>query len=151
MIAIYNILGDDANNLSNSTLRRKLFEGAMEDECEQSDEENENNPDTPVNDLENCNDKQKEPKGNKDSSGDAISSKSPKLSIHSFDDNRKSQFDSCEKENYQYVNVNITPGAMILTPKAKSVGPTPDSSVSKILFGNAFSLILKFILTTHRD
>ena len=51
-------LGDDANNLSNSTLRRKLFEGAMEDECEQSDEENENNPDTPVNDLENCNDKQ---------------------------------------------------------------------------------------------
>lgn len=139
-------LGDEGNNLSNSTLRRKLFEGGMEDDCEQSDEENENNLDTPVNDLTNCNDKQKELKENKDSSADKMSPKSPKLSIHSFDDNRKSQFDSSDKENYRYVNVNITPGAMILTPKAKSIGPTPDRSVSKILFRNIFALILEFAL-----
>ena len=145
------ILGDEGNNLSNSTLRRKLFEGAMEDECEQSDEENENNPDSPVNDLKNCKDKPKELKGNKDSSVDKMSPKSPKLSIHSFDDDRKSQFDSSDKENYQYVNVNITPGAMILTPKAKSVGPTPDRSVSKIFLGNIFALILKFPFPRIRD
>ena len=142
-LPITTFLGDEGNNLSNSTLRRKLFEGAMEDEYEQSDEENENIPDTPVNDHRNCNDNQKEIKEDKDATVDKMSPKSPKLSIHSFDDNRKSQFDSSDKENYQYVNVNITPGAMILTPKAKSVGPTPDRSVSKISLGNIFSLIFK--------
>merc|ERR1719334_914985 len=102
--------------------------GAMEDECEEQSDENENIPDTPVNDHRNCNDNRKEIKEDKDATVDKMSPKSPKLSIHSFDDDRKSQFDSSDKENYQYVNVNITPGAMILTPKAKSVGPTPDRS-----------------------
>ena len=59
--------------------------------------------------------------------------KSPKysnMSILSAENTNKKEFDNDDKENNQYVNVNITPGAMILTPKAKSVGPTPDRSVS---------------------
>ena len=119
--------------MSNSTLRRKLFEGAAEDECDQSDEEKESTPDTPVNEVRNCKNTTKEQKILKDSSIENMSPQSPKLSSDSSNNDMKQQFDRNEKENYQYVNVNITPGAMILTPKANSVGPTPDRSVSKII------------------
>ena len=119
--------------MSNSTLRRKLFEGAAEDECDQSDEEKESIPNTPVNEVRNCKNSTKERKILKDASIENISPQSPKLSSDSPNNDMKQQFDRNEKENYQYVNVNITPGAMILTPKANSVGPTPDRSVSKIM------------------
>ena len=55
------------------------------------------------------------------------------MCVQSYVNPRNQQFDSNEKENYHHANVNITPGAMILTPKANSVGPTPDRSVSTIL------------------
>ena len=68
----------------------------------------------------------------------------PKSNILNTENTNKKEVDNDDKENNRYVNVNITPGAMILTPKAKSIGPTPDRSVSKILFRNIFALILKF-------
>ena len=125
------ISGDDGNNLSNSTLRRKLFEGAVDDDCNQSDDEIENMHCTPENDS-----KRTPENPNKISKITAnqenMSPKSPNMCVQSYVDSKTQQFDSNEKENYQHVNVNITPGAMILTPNAKSVGPTPDRSVSII-------------------
>ena len=48
-------------------------------------------------------------------------------------DPRNNYFSSAGKENREPAfNVNITPGAIMLTPKANSVGPTPDRSVSKV-------------------
>ena len=61
---------------------------------------------------------------------------------------------STNKENVQPVhNVNITPGAIMLTPKAKSVGPTPDRSVSNLAYLAMFvqaGIILFFIFLNYK-
>jgi len=127
---VSNTSGDDANNLSNSTLRRKLFEGAIEDESDHSDQDEENMHDNIENEIDSYSNNIDKLKSKTNSVNEQKSPKYSNMSILSAENTNKKEFDNDDKENNQYVNVNITPGAMILTPKAKSVGPTPDRSLT---------------------
>lgn len=125
------------NNLSNSTLRRKLFEGLLDDDNEQPDN----------NEIEKCpyipnidNDsksffKKTEPQieTNREEELDSPRNSKQYRKNNSGLDSENAK--SADKENKHPIhNVNITPGAIMLTPTAKSVGPTPDRSVSYLIY-----------------
>ena len=89
--------GEESNNLSNSTLRRKLFEGFLDEDDDRGKLSEEEDECTETEDLK-------------------------------------------ENVNPSVPNVNITPGAILRTPSTKSVGPTPDRSVS--VFRSISSLLI---------
>ena len=129
--------GDESNNLSNSTLRRKLFEGLLDDEYEQpEDNEVVKSPCIPNVDCDSKSSLRKtEPQNKSDSEDELGSPKIFKQYRNNFTPHEKDNMNSTNKENVQPVhNVNITPGAIMLTPKANSVGPTPDRSVSNLAY-----------------
>ena len=128
--------GDESNNLSNSTLRRKLFEG-LDDEYEQpEDNEVAKCPSVPNFDCD-CKSslKKTEPQNKSDREDELGSPGIFKQYSKKSPPHDKDNMNSTNKENIQPGhNVNITPGAIMLTPKANSVGPTPDRSVSNLAY-----------------
>ena len=126
---------DESNNLSNSTLRRKLFEGILDEDDEQAENE-QNAVESCTHNIKNQsrNSKVTETASIKNKNSIASEITSPRIIKQSsaiYKDTTTPEYNS-GKENVQPTNnTNITPGAIMLTPTAKSVGPTPDRSVSK--------------------
>ena len=127
------ILGaDESNNLSNSTLRRKLFEGILDDDYDQPNDEVDTNPR-----IHNI--------GNEDKTSDVKVIESPqkydgedevgsarvlKQYSENFSNSTNHERNTNKENQHPIHDIHITPGAIMLTPTAKSVGPTPDRSVS---------------------
>ena len=94
--------------MSNSTLRRKLFEGILDEDDIHPDPSDTGEDD--IDPIEN------------------VCEKSPDRMICHPD--KRTENEQTGKENIQpLTNVNITPGAILLTPKTNSIGPTPDRMV----------------------
>ena len=107
----------------------------MDEDCEQlENDEIVNSPcisqDDGYNDLPLQN---KSEISNTNDSDEVISPRTLNQCNENFSSPMKNHVNFIGKENKQHQNVNITPGAIMLTPKARSVGPTPDRSVSNQL------------------
>ena len=108
-----------------------MFEGILDDD--DNDAENNDNIDVHDSNAENKNAMQ--PKREKLKSNDVENDFGSPRILQKYEEDSfntpRGHESTNDKENLKPIqNINITPGAIMLTPTAKSVGPTPDRSVS---------------------